>query len=201
MKSLFCHKSILIRFVSLYAFGILFFLVVWYLSYFLLPDGVLRGKSAASLLAGDDTPSNFTREFLKIFSINLVLSLIIVYANYSSKIYDYPLGYVIPILWFVYYGICLGTNSFSVPMSHRIAPSLVVLNRSGLYEMAAYTLIAVSTYLLPRYEQKKFFSLKRKAIYPADRHPITGIQWIGITVAVVLLLLSNFREVYMLINK
>ncbi len=45
------------------------------------------------------------------------------------------------------YAITLGTNSFSIPMEAPMAPSLNVFYRSGLYEMMAGVLIAVSPFI------------------------------------------------------
>lgn len=140
MKRFFCHKRIYIRFISLYAFGILLFIIAWYLSYFLLPEGILRGKSVAAQIAGNDVADSLIKEFIKIFAFNLFSSSIIIFANFDSKINGYPLGYLIPVLWLIHYGLLLGTNSFSIPMPHRLAPSFEVLNRSGLFEIDPYPL-------------------------------------------------------------
>lgn len=198
MKQLFCHKSIYIRFASLYTLGILLFLVAWFLSYLILPEGILRGKNIATQLAGSDVENSLLKELIKIFVINLFSSSLIIYANFDSKVKGYPLGYLIPLLWLVHYGLLLGSNSFSVPMSQRMSPSFEVLQRSGLYEIAAYTLIAVSTYTLPRYEMKGFFTSERKLIPPSSRAAMTKEQWIGIGIAIIVLFLSNLREAYKL---
>jgi hypothetical protein len=166
----------------------------------LLPEGILQGKNISTQIAGNDVADSLIKELIKIFAINLISASIIVFANFNSRVNGYPLGYLIPVLWLIHYGLLLGTNSFSVPMSYRMAPSFEVLNRSGLYEIASYTLIAVSTFSLPHYEVKSLFSLKQKKINPQDRHPMTKEQWIGIIVAIVLLFLSNLREAYKLIN-
>lgn len=200
MKQFLNHKSIFVRFFSLYAIGIIIFIIAWYLGYALLPEGILRGKSAAAQIAGNEAADSLLKELIKIFLINLFSASIIIFANFNSKVKGYPLGYLIPVLWLMHYGLLLGTNSFSIPMPYRMAPSFEVLNRSGLYEIASYTLVAVSTYSLPRYEANSIFSLKQKAISPQDRHPMTKEQWIGIIVAIFILFLSNLREAYNIIT-
>lgn len=169
MKRLLNHNSIFIRFFSLYIIGIILFIITWYLGYILLAEGIFRGKNIATQIAGRDVADSLIKELIKIFALNLFSASIIVFANSNSKVYGYPLGYLIPILWLIHYGLLLGTNSFSIPMESRVAPSFEVLNRSGLYEIASYTLIAVSTYSLPHYEAKSIFSLKQEKINPKDR--------------------------------
>ncbi|MCL6599365.1 MAG: hypothetical protein K6T81_11575 [Alicyclobacillus macrosporangiidus] len=200
MKKFLCHNRLLVRFLSLYASGIVLFIIVWFLAYQLLPEGVLSGKTLSSRLAGKGTAGTFMTEFARTFAMNLASSALIVYANFEARINGYPLGYLIPMLWFAGYAVDLGTNSFAMPLPDRMAPSLAVLNRSGLYELAAYALLAAATYSLPRYEMNSLFSLKRKAIPSSERRPLTRGEWIGISVAIVILALSNFREAYMVIN-
>jgi hypothetical protein len=200
MKRFLCHDRLLVRFLSLYASGLVLFVMVWFLAYLLLPEGVLSGKTLSSRLAGKGPAATFMAEFARTFAINLACSALIIYANWEARIKGYPLGYLIPMLWFAAYAMVLGTNSFGMPLPHRMAPSFAVLHRSGLYELAAYTLLAAATDSLPRHEMNSLFSLKRKAIPSSERRPLTRERWVGISAAIVILAFSNLREAYMVLN-
>lgn len=201
MKQFLMHTSLLVRFAALYALGLVIFLLAWSLSYALLPEGILRGGSAAAKLAGDQAAASLLTEWLKIAALNLMSTSIILVANISASVYGYPLGYLIPLLWFTHYGVLLGTNSFSIPMAHRLTPSLSVLQRSGLYELAAYCLISVSTYSLPRYKASGFFSAKYEKIPPGLRTPLSPGQWAGTAFAILVLFAANLWEAQMVLSK
>ena len=193
MFALLMHHKLLYRFLSLYFIGAILFLLSWTFSYCGLPEGVLRGNSAAAKLAGDETAS-FPVELLKIFTINVMSSLIVIAANLSIIRNKIPLGYFIPLLWFIHYGVLLGTNSFAIPLAQPMAPSFEVLGRSGPYEIAAYTLLAASTHSIARYRLQSFFS-RGVAIEPAGK--LSPESKFGIGLAYVLLFLANVREAWM----
>ncbi|HKJ46681.1 MAG TPA: hypothetical protein VJ991_12700 [Balneolales bacterium] len=200
MKKLLLHKSLLIRFISLYLTGLLLFLFAWFISYYFLPEGVIRGGTAAAKFAGNDVGGNLFGEWMIILAFNLFATVIIIIANISTNVRGYPLGYLVPIIWFIYYGILLGTNSFSIPMPQRIAPSLTVFGRSGLYEMASYILIAVATYALPRHNANRLFFSTYEKIDPETIASLSKSQWTAIVLAVVILLLSNLWEARMIMT-
>jgi hypothetical protein len=185
IRPLLLNDKLFIRFITLCVIGIIVLICMWYVSYYFLPIGLLRGANIAGYLAGNEASATLSRELIGIVSINIVSSVIIVIGNRYSIFLGYPLGYVIPLEWMAYYAILLGTNSFSIPMAHPMAPSLRVLQRSGIYEMAAYTLMATATYNL----NGKF----RR-----------NIQWrrqcCGIIIAILILIVANYREASMIME-
>ena len=83
-------------------------------------------------------------------------------------------------------------------MTEQMAPSLVVFVRAGPYEMIAYILMAVATYNQSRIAlTEEMHSLK-------DLHRISPVpqmsleQWIGIGLAITLILLAGWHEAAML---
>lgn len=183
MFSLLLHQNITIRFLALYLAGLLLFLLAWEVSYQFMPEGLLQGKSAASKLAGSGAAPNLWLEWVKIVGINLLSCSLVVGANFVMVRGRFPLGYLIPLEWFIYYGILLGTNSFSIPMDSPMAPSFAVLGRSGLYEITAYTLVAVATYSISRYR--------------IENQRISKKEKLSIGLAMIILLASNMREAVM----
>ena len=199
MKKIICDKSIYKRFLGLYLMGLLLFIAAWFIGYHLFPEGIMRGTNLASKLAGSDISVSIRGELTRIFVVNLLMSTIIILFNLSFRINKIPLGYLIPPIWFLLYGLTLGSNSFTFAMAERIAPSLAVLGRSGLYEMAAYTLITVSTYNISKFEIKALFKTNPEKI----NKPIIlqRQQYIGLIIAILILLFSNIKEALMLTNQ
>ncbi len=167
MKRVLCHERLYVRFLALFGLGVILFTLTWTLSYLFLPEGVLRGRTGSAMLAGDDAAGSFIAEWLRIVALNLAAGSLIVVANRIYRFKGFPLGYLIPLAWLTIYAICLGTNSFSIPLPERMAPSLAVLGRTGLYEIAAFTLVAAATYSINLYNwtlDKRFGSGSPKSL-------------------------------------
>lgn len=199
MSNLLCHERLSIRFAALLGLGLVLFLLAWTLGYLLLPEGVLRGRTGAGTLAGEEAAGSFLAEFLRILALNLVPMVMIVAANRVLKVGCYPLGYVIPLFYLILYGITLGTNSFSIPMPERMAPSPAVLGRSGLYEMAAYMLAAAATYHIPAYRARRLIPPDSEKIVPEPSFR-RAVDWGGAAAALALLLAANAWEAYQIIS-
>ena len=136
------HDDVLVRFVSLWLVVAGVFTVAWILSYYLLPQGLLRGGSPA---ATADYAGSVSREFLTLFGWNVAVSLIAVVAN-TLRSLNTPLGYVIQVVQAPRYGATWGTGSLAIGTGERIAPSLAVLvERSGPMEITAFVAIVVAT--------------------------------------------------------
>ncbi|MCD6425189.1 MAG: hypothetical protein J7L35_06750 [Anaerolineales bacterium] len=108
------------------------------------------------------------------------------------------LGYFPLLVLSTMYAVTLGTNSFSMPLPARMAPSIEVLLRSGPYEIASYFLMAASTYSLPTY---KFLNL-----IPPDSEPIQptpkfmeNVYRLGFVVVLLLMIGSNLWEALQII--
>ena len=201
MKHMLLHRTLYIRFLSLYTLAAALFLVAWALSYFLLPEGVLRGRTGAQLLAGSEAADSFLAEWLRIAAINLTVGILFVVGPNFLRSYGYPMGYATPLTWAILYAIYLGTNSLTFPLPEgKMPPSLAVLGRSGPYEIGAYIIAAVATYSLPRYELKgRWLRDRIQSISPADRRALTKEQWVGLGVAVIILLVANAWEAYRIV--
>jgi len=108
-------------------------------------------------------------------------------------------GYLVPLAWMVMYAVTLGTNSFSIPMETRMAVSLSAFQRSGLWEMMAATLFAVT---IDSISVNRSDSLRQasKPIPKKERLPFKREQWIAVIVSVLILALAAYREAYMIVN-
>ncbi|WP_231741245.1 hypothetical protein [Halorubrum sp. CBA1125] len=136
------HDDGLVRFVSLWLVVASVFTAAWILSYYLLPQEILRGGNPA---AAADYAGSVSREFLTLFGWNVAVSLIAITANTFRSV-NTPLGYVIQVIQASRYGAIWGTGSLAIGTSERIAPSLAVLvERSGPMEITAFVAIVVAT--------------------------------------------------------
>lgn len=199
MSRLLQHDSFLIRFLSLIGLGAVIFLVLWIFSFYFLPEGILRGRTAAAVLAGEEAADSFLLEFLRIVLLNMFMMVVVVVANRILVIRGFPLGYLPPLLLCAIYAITLGTNSFSIPLPNRMAPTFEVLLRSGPYEIASYILMAVSTRGLSTSEFKR--------LIPPDSEPIEptpgfseNINWAGFVLAILLMIGANLWEAYQIVS-
>ena len=186
------NDSIIVRFICLFVIGAILFTVVWYLSYYFLPEGILQGKTGSAIIVDSDVAPTMLEEWGKIVLFNLAILFLIVLINFILYLDRFPLGYITPLGLTTMYAICLGTNSFSIPMAERMAPTLAVLLRGGPYEMTTFILVAVATYNQSR------FALTNNShrISPVPRLSLE--QWAGIGLAIALILFAGWREAAMI---
>jgi len=192
------HRRLVVRFLALYGMGWVLFLLTWTVGYYGLPEGILSNTSVSSRLAGSTVASELWLEWVRIFALNAVSSLFIIGANFIVIKEKLPLGYLPVVFWFMYYGLLLGTNSFSVPMEFRMGPSWDVFSRTGVYEMAVYALIAVATRSYARYNVDHFFG-SLQPLKPSAHPSETGLRplWV-LLIAYGGLALCALRETMML---
>ncbi len=193
------NDSIIVRFISLFVIGAILFTAVWYLSYYFLPEGIMQDKTGSAIIVGSDVAPTMLEEWGTIVMWNLGGLLLIVLVNLIRYLDRFPLGYVTPLGMITLYAIFLGTNSFSIPMAEPMAPTLAVLGRGGPYEMTAFILAAVATYNQSRIALTKDEIHSLKDIHRISPVPRMSLeQWIGIGLAITLILLAGWREAAMI---
>ena len=192
-------KSIIVRFMTLYIISLILFVLSWTISYLILPEGIIRGIGILPGMAGNVASETLIKEFLTIFGLNTVGWVLILIGNYILKVKNFSFGYLMPIAWMIMYGIVLGTNSFSISIGQKMAPSFSVLGRSGLYEMMAGVLFAVSTdFITANYS--KDLKTSSKPIPKNQRGKMKRQNIIGIIISFIILSAAALREAYMIIN-
>jgi hypothetical protein len=136
------QDNVLVRLVASWVVFTTLFVAAWYVGYYLLPEGILRGAAGV----GARTPylGDVRAEFLSILGFNLLFTLVLVGANTFRSV-ETPLGHLVLLVTFVQGGLVWGSNSLVI-QAGRLEPSLAVaLGRSGLYELTAFVAIAVAT--------------------------------------------------------
>ncbi len=141
------------RIISAYiAFIIVFFLVMT-ISYFILPEGLLKNKNP---LQSWEVSSNVLIGTLQIFFYNMISVILILFGNlFTSRRKEnqpfIPIGYNGFLILIIINGIVLGTWSFSEveisapPLINRYFRTFDLLNRSGLWEMTGQLMITTAT--------------------------------------------------------
>ncbi len=198
-KKYLLHEKLLVRFSALLGVIVVAFLAAWTLSYLLLPEGMLRGRSFAQLLAGNElTGGSVWLEWIRLLAINLgVVFLVIIAPNIFRAENNYPLGYTSTSLIAMIFGVTLGTNSFAAPLGGKMMPTIVVLGSSGLYEIAAYVLAAAATVSISRVRLVgKWPKQTVETITPPQAKSVFQEQFIGILLSIVILGIACGWEAY-----
>jgi hypothetical protein len=200
MRRWLCHDKLSVRFATLFGLSLALFFLLWAFSYAFLPEGIMRGRSGAALLAGDTSAGSFLGEFLRIFAINLIVGAgLVVLANRVLLVNGYPLGYLPVLIQAGMYAIILGTNSFSIPLPARMGPSLTVFKRSGLYEIAAYALLATATSRIATSKARNLFTRRSEPVEPKPNFwRETNLS--GVVISLLILAAANAWEAYMIVN-
>jgi hypothetical protein len=198
-KKYLLHEKLSVRFSALLGVVVVAFLAAWTLSYLLLPEGVLRGRSVAQLLAGNElTGGSVWLEWVRLLAINLgVVFLVIIAPNIFRTENNYPLGYTSTTMIAMIFGITLGTNSFAVSLGGKMMPTIAVLGSSGLYEIAAYVLAAAATVSISRVRLVgKWPKQTIETITPPESKSVFQEQFIGILLSIVILGIACGWEAY-----
>ena len=198
-KQYLLHDKLLVRFGALLVVVMLFFLGSWTLSYFLLPEGMLRGRTAGHVLAGNDLAGGSVwLEWLRIFAINLgVMFVVIVAPNFLRTEGNYPFGYGTLILLAVNAGILLGTDSFSIPLGGKVPPTIAIFEGSGLYEITAYVLACAATFSITKWRLVGKWprqTVERVAV--SQTSSVLRERNVGLLVSIVLLAAACAWEAY-----
>ena len=195
MKVLRWLKSdkVLVRLAALWLICAVLFTIAWTTSYHLLPEGVLRGRLLGARMP-IETPEVMTT-FLRIFMVNLLAGCGIVTLGNLFRVGDTPLGYSVPLVHSVVYGVLLGTNSFGMPAAGPLAPSLTtLLGRSGAFEITAYIAIAAATTGLAIWRQRSVLDRHSEQVGSWRRWRLSRLEMAVVIGAVVLLAAANYRE-------
>jgi len=186
-------QRVLVRLAVLWLICALLFTIAWTASYYLLPEGVLRGKLLGGRLPVE-TPRVMTT-FVRIFMVNLLAGCGIVTLGNLSRVGDMPLGYPIVMVHSVLYGVLLGTNSFGIPAPARFAPSLTtVLERSGAFEITAYIAIATAMRGLAIWRQRSWLDWHSERVGSWRKWRLDRAEVAVVVGAILLLAAANYRE-------
>ncbi len=176
--------------LALIGAGQVLFWSAWWLGYRWLPEGALQGKAMAANLPLEALP--LLPRMAAIFLWNALWAAAFAGAANLLRIRRLPLGFVPVLALWTLYGLFLGTNSFSTPLPVRPAPSPeLALQRAGVFELTAYTLMAGATVNLARWRQEGWLTGRVRRLTPL---PLQRQNWVLLALAAVLLAGAAIRE-------
>jgi hypothetical protein len=185
--------DLLRRLAGLFALAVGLLWLAWWVGYHWLPEGLLAGKN----LAGNLPLEHLSRwpRAAAIFGWNLLWAGVFAGAANLLRVRRWPLGFTAVLGLWLLYGLTLGTNSFAEPLAVRPAPSLtLLLQRSGIFEMSAYLLIAVATARQARWEQARWWGGPLERLSPP---PLVWGERALIVMGLLLLVGAAVRETLM----
>jgi len=142
------------RIFWMYVYFFLLLVPVTVLSYFLLPEGILRGKHP---FTGFELSPILWISILQIFGYNLIFTLLTVSANLFARQSRVCPEKFVPMGYLAFWGITvtialyLGTWSQEVvttapPLLHRLIRPFDIGHRAGLWELSGYLLAATTSF-------------------------------------------------------
>lgn len=145
-------ENVYTRIVTTFILFVTIFLTITVISYFLLPEGVLRNKHPSNSW---DTSNNILVSTLQIFLWNQLSVVVMLFGNlFSSRKKSeqnyFPVGYLAFLTQIVINAVTLGTWSFSViteavPLLDRLVGTFDIFHRAGLWEMIGQLFILCAT--------------------------------------------------------
>jgi len=194
-------QALVRRAILALSIGVLLNLAAWIVAFLLLPEGLLRGKTlAGSLPIGE--AGGLWRTLAEIFLYNLLIAGGLTAVANLFRVGHLSLGYVYAWGSWILLGLFLGTDSFSLPRGAKLSPSLLhLLQSSGFYEIAAYTIIAAATVNLFLFRQKSWLNWHTEKVRDW-RDVRLNRREVGMVLAAVLLLfLANLNETFSIVAR
>ncbi len=179
------------RIVSGLTLGLACMYLTWAIGYFLLPEGVLRGKTGAGFVS--DLLPKRASVFLLALIWNGVIAFVVVPLVSLLAIRRLSLAYLLALGNFVLYGIFLGTNSFSNPRPEALPPNLAVFMATGPWEIGAYMLVAVTFANRYRFRQEHWLFGKMTRV-TRQNEKMSIAQWLTLVVAVIVIIVTAWIE-------
>jgi uncharacterized membrane protein SpoIIM required for sporulation len=148
-------ESIYRRIGWMYVSFFLLYVSVTVLSYYVLPEGVLRGKHP--IISRLQFSANVWISTLQIFGYNLVPTTLVIAGNLLAQQSRLVKERFVPIGYTAFWGLTIlfavitGSWSFDVvtaapPLHHRLVRMFDILHHSGLLEFSAYLLAAAASF-------------------------------------------------------
>lgn len=192
--------DVLKRIGSMYVIYFLLLYSVILLSYFILPDGMLKGWNPF-VNALNLSPDLLTAA-VQIFLYNIVILIIILLCGLLAeeppicKGYYLPLSYFVLLIQIITYGIIIGTWSFEMASSTK--PGLYsILTRpfkgAGLLEFSAYILMSCVSFSITKWFSNRKTIVKAR---PWSDIRLNAVEWAIFALSFIMLFLGALKEAY-----
>lgn len=190
------HNRLFIRVGATIAFTLGLLVIIWVLSYLLLPQGLVKISFTASLI-----PSSPFTIAAQIFGLNLLLGAFdLMLMNQWHDAGGLALGYYIHFLRSaVFHGLLRGTNSFAFPYNSQ-AELIFGFFKVGLWETLAFCLICAATAAFAAFPVSSAEGIRAFFTILAKPQQIKRDVFIAFIVGVLMLGFSAIMEALNIIN-
>lgn len=171
--------------------GVACMYLAWTLGFFLLPEGLLRGRTGAGIFS-NLLPAGAS-VFLLALTWNAAVAFVVMPAVSLLAIGRLSLGYVLAAGHFALYGLFLGTNSFGNPRPDPLLPSLEVFTSTGPWEIGAYMLVAAALARRHRFRQKSWLGGGTTRISRKGER-LAASSWVALAAAAVVIVVTAWVE-------
>lgn len=191
LRKLLTHEKVFVRAGSLWILCFTFLTIVWFVSYYFLPYGILKGVIPSANLPLGNT---FLSTFLTIFLFNLIAACGFTVAANLLSVKSVPLGILYPMVQTCLFGIFLGTDSFGISHGGRLFPSISIVTGAGFYELTAYVLVASATAKFTLLNQTGWLSGNLERVKTRHDLKLTRADVLALILGVILLLVAAIIE-------
>lgn len=174
-------RSLLVRFSTAVVLGLAAMFMAWAVGYLFLPEGMLRGKTAAGAVSEH---ASGLSTFVLALVWNGAVAFVVVPLVSLLAVRHLSLGYVLVIGHYALFGVFLGTNSFAIPKDSPAPPSLSVFLGTGPWEIGAYLLVASALAQQYRFNQIRWLGIRVERIRTTRPRLALG-EWLAIAMAAI----------------
>lgn len=192
--------DVLKRIGSMYVIYFLLLYSVILLSYFILPDGMLKGMNP--LVKALNLSPDLLTAAMQIFLYNMIFIIIILICGLLAEELPIcrgsylPLSYSVLLIQVIIYGIIIGTWSFEMVSGTK--PGLYgILTRpftgAGLLEFSAYILMACVSFSITKWFSNRKTIVKSR---PWSKIRLNAVEWAIFALSFIILFLGALCEAY-----
>ena len=164
--------------------------ISWTVAYRFLPEGMLRGKTAAGAVSEH---ASGLSTFVFALGWNGAVAFVVVPLVSFLAVRHLSLGYVLVIGHYTLFGVFLGTNSFAIPKDSPVPPSLSIFLGTGPWEIGAYLLVASALALQYRFNQVRWLGIRMERTRTTRPRLALG-EWLAIVLAAVTITTTAWIE-------
>ncbi len=179
--------------------GYVLFFASWAFAYLFLPEGLLRGRTGASLAVRGMSDRSLWLLLGQILLWNGAVAFLLTPLASRVAVGRFSLAYLVGFGNAVLFGLYLGTNSMQVRHASVPAPSLSVFLGPGAWEIAAYLTVGAALARIYRTRQSSFWTFQGRGV---ESPAVLGVaDWALLGLGAVLLVAMAWLEAHRILGK
>jgi hypothetical protein len=178
-------------------FALLF--VSWTVAYLLLPEGLLRGRTGASVAVRGMSDRSLWLLLAQILAWNGVVAFVLTFLASRVAVGRFSLAYLVGFGNAVLFGLYLGTNSMQYRHASVPAPSLSIFLGPGAWEIAAYLTVGAALARIYRTRQSSFWRFEGRGVESPGT--LGAADWALLALGAVLLVAMAWFEAHRILRR